>query len=460
MFSSSTVCAISTPAGQGGIAVVRVSGSNAVTVCDRVFTGTKGTLSRQPSHTVSFGKIGSHTPDGSMKVIDEALVTVFRAPHSYTGEDTVEIACHGSLFIQQEILKLLLANGCRMAAAGEFTQRAYLNGKMDLCRAEAVGDLIASSSAAAHNIAIRQMRGDFSNLLAELRDRLLHFATLVELELDFSEEDVEFAERTQLTALAAQLESAISRLTDSFATGNAIKNGIPVAIVGETNTGKSTLLNRLLREDKAIVSDVHGTTRDSIEDTILIGGMLFRFIDTAGIRNTADRIEQLGIERTFRKIEQASIILRLIDLSNDPPTVDLKIRDDQHLIVALNKADLLSPDALAAKQTFYAAAQLDVITISAKSGTGISQLEEKLLAGIPQLGENDVIVSNMRHYEELHHALAAIRRVMQSLDEGVPEDLLAQDIRCCISHLGNITGQQIHSEEVLDNIFKNFCIGK
>jgi tRNA modification GTPase len=462
---SSTICAVSTPAGRGGVAIVRISGPDAFTVCDRIYRPAKKnrSVTKQAARTISFGKIVRDE-----EVIDEVLVSVFRTPHSYTGEDTVEIACHGSVFIQQEILKLLLRNGCKMAAPGEFTQRAYLNGKLDLSQAEAVGDLIASSSAATHKIAMQQMRGDFSNLLANLRDELLRFVTLLELELDFSEEDVEFADRKELSELAEKIEYTISKLTDSFATGNAIKNGIPVAIVGATNAGKSTLLNRLLKEDRAIVSELHGTTRDSIEDAIIIQGILFRFIDTAGIRETKDSIEQLGIRRTFEKIEQASVVLWVTDLSDSSSTTSFDAifrkrhfpEKDRKLILILNKADKLSPEELASKQQFFRTLHPDQITISAKSGEGIDLLEQKLLACIPQISENDVIVSSMRHYESLTEALRAIQRVREGLSGNISGDLLTQDVRDCLSFLGNITGRQIHSEEVLQNIFKNFCVGK
>jgi tRNA modification GTPase len=456
MIPSDTICAISTPAGTGGIAVIRVSGNAAFAICDQLYTAKNGAkLHSQPSHTVSFGTI---------KNLDDVLLTVFRTPHAYTGEDTVEIACHGSLYIQQELLKLLLAHGCRMATAGEFTQRAFLNGKLDLSQAEAVGDLIAASAKATHDIAMRQMRGDFSNTLTLLRDELLHFTGLVELELDFSEEDVTFADRGQLMKLATKIETTINRLTDSFSTGNAIKNGIPVAIVGETNAGKSTLLNRLLQEDKAIVSEIHGTTRDSIEDTIIIRGLLFRFIDTAGIRDTADVIEQLGVMRTFRKIEQAAIVLWVVDLSADhanSETLFHKINSaDKRLILILNKADKLHSDELSAKNAFFNRIHPDSVTISAKSGAGMELLEEKLVTALPNIAEGDVVVSNVRHYDALTKALQAIRQVKQGLHDGISEDLLTGDIHECLVYLGSITGQQIQSEEVLQHIFKHFCIGK
>ena len=467
--SSDTICAISTPPGQGGIAIIRISGVDAFAICTRIFkpaifqSKINPELDSEQKSIITFGRIFS-----SDEILDEVLVLTFHAPHSYTGENVVEISCHGSLYIQQEILKLLLANGCRMATAGEFTQRAFLNGKLDLSQAEAVSDLIAASSASSHRIAIQQMRGGFSNELAVLRDRLLHFTSLVELELDFSDEDVEFADRTQLKDLAQQIAAVIRRLVDSFGTGNAIKNGIPVAIVGETNVGKSTLLNRLLRDNKAIVSDIHGTTRDAIEDTVVIDGLLFRFIDTAGIRKTCDTIEQLGIERTFQKIEQASIVLWVIDLTNETQETEqlatqiISRREGKKLILTLNKADMLTDEERKQKTAYYSRFHEDYIVISAKSDADIAALERKLIetANIPRIGENDVIVTNLRHYEALTHALSAIERVIEGLDAGISGDFLSQDIRECLSYLGEITGQQISTEEVLGNIFSRFCIGK
>jgi len=462
-----TICAISTPPGRGGIAVIRISGGNAFSVCRKIFkSATSSPFAKQKGRTgvtVNYG----HILRGD-EILDEVLVSVFRAPHSYTGEDVIEISCHGSLYIQQEILKLLLSAGCRLAAAGEFTQRAFLSGKLDLSQAEAVGDLIASSSAAAHRIAMQQMRGGISGELADLHDRLLHFTSLVELELDFAEEDVEFADRKQLNDLALHIEAVICRLAGSFAAGNAIRNGIPVAIAGQTNAGKSTLLNRLLRDDKAIVSDIHGTTRDAIEDTAVISGLMFRFIDTAGIRETQDAIEQLGIERTFKKIEQASIVLWLIDLSGDirdiePPAPQIIHHNtERKLILLLNKCDLLHEDECEQKATYFKRFNEDVMVFSAKSDRDIARLERKLteVANIPQIGDNDVIIANARHYEALTHALSAIRQVIAGVGSGISGELLSQDIRDCLYHLGEITGQRIGAEDVLENIFSKFCIGK
>ena len=465
--TSDTICAISTPPGQGAIAVIRISGIEAFPVCNKIFKPANRSalsLDKRKSGTYAvFGRIFS-----GEEIFDEVLVTIFCAPHSYTGEDVVEISCHGSLYIQQEILKLLLANGCRMATAGEFTQRSFLNGKLDLSQAEAVGDLIASSSAAAHRIAMQQMRGGVSAELAGLREKLLHFTSLVELELDFADEDVEFADRKQLKNLALHVEKVISRLIGSFKSGNAIKKGIPVAIVGETNAGKSTLLNRLLKEERAIVSDIHGTTRDAIEDTVVIGGLMFRFIDTAGIRHTQDTIEQLGIERTFRKIEQASIVLWMVDLTAvscglTHLSKEIASRSEgKKLIMIFNKTDLLTASELSCKIDSYNCFKIDRMVMSAKSDADITALESVLIqaAGIPQIGENDVIITNMRHYEALTFALAAIQRVIPGLDEGISGEFLSQDIRGCLFHLGQITGQQIGTEEVLGNIFSKFCIGK
>jgi len=465
--SSDTICAISTPPGRGGIAVIRISGEDAFAVCSKIFKPARSSISLpeegQTGASIIFGRIFRED-----EILDEVLVSTFHAPHSYTGENVAEISCHGSLYIQQEILKLLLAAGCRLATAGEFTLRAFFNGKLDLSQAEAVGDLIASSSAAAHRIAMQQMRGGISAELADLRDKLLHFTSLVELELDFADEDVEFADRKQLKDLAVQVETVIFRLAGSFEAGNAIKNGIPVAIVGETNTGKSTLLNRLLRDDRAIVSDIHGTTRDAIEDTVVIGGLMFRFIDTAGIRHTDDAIERLGIERTFLKIEQASIVLRVIDLTNDSQEIgqlseELASRSEgKKLILILNKADQLTAGEQSQKSACYDRFGIDCIVMSAKSDADLSTLERKLveLSGIPQIGENDVIVANARHYEALTLALEAIRQVISGLDDGISGEFLSHDIRECLFHLGQITGQQIGTEEVLGNIFSKFCIGK
>jgi tRNA modification GTPase TrmE len=457
------ICAISTPPGMGAIAVIRLSGEGSSALADKILTFPSGKkLTEVAANTVRFGQIGS---DG--EVLDEVLVTVFHAPHSFTGEESVEISCHGSVYIQQKIVELLLAEGARLAQAGEFTRRAFRNGKFDLSQAEAVADLISSSSRASHRVAMNQMRGGFARKLALLRDKLLHFASLIELELDFSEEDVEFANREKLSELTEEIEKEISRLANSFQLGNVIKKGIPVAIIGETNAGKSTLLNLLLDEEKAIVSDIHGTTRDVIEDVVNMRGVTFRFIDTAGIRQTSDAIETLGIERTFRKIEQASIVLWMIDLTTPREKIEQlatsiipKVKDKQ-VIILFNKADLIPDDERETKENLLPEVNAYRLFISAKQHYNTEQLQELLVkvAAIPTIGEEDVIVTNLRHYEALSKALEAIRRVKEGLEIGITHDFISQDIRECMFYLGEITGQ-ISTDEILGNIFSKFCIGK
>lgn len=457
------ICAISTPPGMGAIAVIRLSGTGSVALTDQIFRSPAGKkLTDAAANTVHFGRIHS-----GGEVLDEVLVTVFRAPHSFTGEESVEISCHGSVFIQQRLMELLLANGARMAQAGEFTRRAFRNGKFDLSQAEAVADLIASSSRAAHRVAMNQMRGGFAGKLTQLRDKLLQFVSLIELELDFSEEDVEFANREKLYELTQEIEEEIVRLTDSFRLGNAIKNGIPVAIIGETNAGKSTLLNLLLNEERAIVSDIHGTTRDVIEDVVNMEGVTFRFIDTAGIRQTTDTIETLGIERTYRKIEQASIVLWMIDLTTPRDKIEalavslIPRMKEKHLILLFNKADLIPEEERAAMDHFLPEVEGDRLFISAKQQYNTVRLQQLLVqaAAIPAISEEDVVVTNLRHYEALNKALEAIRRVEEGLENGITHDFVSQDIRECMFYLGEITGQ-ISTDEILGNIFSKFCIGK
>ena len=460
-----TICAISTAPGIGGIAVIRISGEQAFTACDAIFKPfTAGvTVSAMAPNTIRFGQIVADN-----ELVDEVLVSVFHAPHSFTGENVVEIACHGSQFIQQEILKLVLAQGCRLAQPGEFTQRAFLNGKMDLSQAEAVADVIASQSRAAHRLAMNQMRGGFSNELLILRDKLLTFTSLVELELDFSDhEDLEFADRSQLNTLADTIEQKIAKLVNSFSVGNAIKNGIPVAIVGETNAGKSTLLNVLLNEERAIVSDIHGTTRDVIEDTVNIKGVLFRFIDTAGLRETTDTIENLGIERTYQAIEKANIVLWIIDTSqinNQEKWLSEEIMkrvEHTPLILVFNKVDKLSEGERLALEQQFKDNRVPRIFISAKERLHTDELQELLYnaAKLPELSDQDIMVTNMRHYEALKQAHTAIVRVQDGLNDRISGDFLSQDIRECLHYLGEITGQ-ITTDEVLGNIFSKFCIGK
>ena len=460
-----TICAISTAPGVGGIAVIRISGELAFTACDAIFKPfTAGvTVSAMAPNTIRFGQIVA-----DHELVDEVLVSVFHAQHSFTGENVVEIACHGSQFIQQEILKLVLAQGCRLAQPGEFTQRAFLNGKMDLSQAEAVADVIASQSRAAHRLAMNQMRGGFSNELLILRDKLLTFTSLVELELDFSDhEDLEFADRSQLNTLADTIEQKIAKLVNSFSVGNAIKNGIPVAIVGETNAGKSTLLNVLLNEERAIVSDIHGTTRDVIEDTVNIKGVLFRFIDTAGLRETTDTIENLGIERTYQAIEKANIVLWIIDTSqinNQEKWLSEEIMkrvEHTPLILVFNKVDKLSEGERLALEQQFKDNRVPRIFISAKERLHTDELQELLYnaAKLPELSDQDIMVTNMRHYEALKQAHTAIVRVQDGLNDRISGDFLSQDIRECLHYLGEITGQ-ITTDEVLGNIFSKFCIGK
>ncbi|MDR2650835.1 MAG: tRNA uridine-5-carboxymethylaminomethyl(34) synthesis GTPase MnmE [Prevotellaceae bacterium] len=458
----STICAISTAAGIGGIAVIRISGENAIKNASKIFfvSNKNKNLFEVKSNTIIFGKIKNNKNE----IIDEALVSIFRAPHSYTGEDTVEISCHGSAYIQQQILKLLIENGCVLARAGEFTQRAFLNGKMDLSRAEAVADLINSESQAAHRLAMNQMRGKFSNELQNIRQKLVEFASLIELELDFNEEDVEFADRKELGKIAANIEEYISKLCKSFDVGNAIKNGISVAIVGETNVGKSTLLNILLNEERAIVSEIHGTTRDAIEDTTNIGGIMFRFIDTAGIRTTKDKIENMGIERTYNKIEQASIVLWVIDASQPLENAEnmlpkmIERCKNKKMIIVYNKIDINKSVENINITSNY---EIKQVSISAKENLNIELLQNILLetAQIPEIGTNDVIVTNVRHFEALQNAHLAIIRIQNGLKQNIPHDLLAQDIRDCIFHISTITGS-ITTDEILGNIFSKFCIGK
>ncbi len=464
MFSDSTICAISTPAGTGGIAVLRLSGKLAVAIADTVFKSPvrEKKLADQAANTLHFGSVYQ---DG--KLLDEVVVGLFRAPHSYTGEDVVEISCHGSRFIQQQLLQLLIDQGALLAQPGEFTQRAFLNGKMDLSQAEAVADLIASGNAAAHRVAMNQMRGGFSVEIGLLRDQLLHFITLVELELDFSEEDVEFADRSQLLALSEKIELLLDKLADSFRLGNALKNGIPVAIVGDTNAGKSTLLNSLLNEEKAIVSDIHGTTRDVIEDTVNLDGMLFRFFDTAGLRQTSDTIENMGIARSYQKLELASVVLLVLDLTSPLDKLVSRIREirgklkNQPLILVANKSDLASGEIRNELAGVGLQENEFLVFVVAKSRENLGSLVALMqkLVSADRVGEEDVIVTNLRHYEALTEAREAIRRTIEGLHAHLSGEFLSRDIRECLYYLGSITGQ-ITTDEVLGNIFKHFCIGK
>ena len=461
-----TICAIATAQG-GAIGSIRVFGPEAISITGSIFKPAKAgkLLSEQKPYTLTFGRIY----DGD-EMIDEVLVSLFRAPHSYTGEDSTEITCHGSTYILQQVMQLLIKNGCRMAQPGEYTQRAFLNGKMDLSQAEAVADLIASSSAATHRLAMSQMRGGFSKELTDLRNKLLNFTSMIELELDFSEEDVEFADRSALRKLADEIEQVISRLAHSFSVGNAIKNGVPVAIIGETNAGKSTLLNVLLNEDKAIVSDIHGTTRDVIEDTVNIGGITFRFIDTAGIRETNDTIESLGIERTFQKLDQAEIVLWMVDAVNAASQIEqlsekiIPRCEGKHLIVVFNKADLIEDkqkENVLSLLKDFPKESTESIFISAKQRKNTSELQKMLIdaAHLPTVTQNDIIVTNVRHYEALNKVLEAIHRVQNGLDSQISGDFLSQDIRECIFFISDIAGE-VTNDMVLQNIFQHFCIGK
>lgn len=458
------ICAISTAPGMGAIAVLRLSGEGVIGLTDKIFLSPTGKkLTDVKPNTVHFGQLLENG-----QPLDEVLITVFHAPHSFTGEESVEIACHGSVYIQQRILQLLINNGALLARPGEFTQRAFLNGKMDLSQAEAVADLIASTSSAAHRMALQQMKGQFSAELIKLRAELLHITSLLELELDFSEEDVEFADRKELYRIAQNIDLLLTKLCNSFSLGNVIKNGVPVAIVGNTNVGKSTLLNALLKDDKAIVSDIAGTTRDTIEDTINLNGITFRFIDTAGIRNTDDEVENMGIERTFAKIEQASVVLLLTDLSRGIESFETyylrvkeSIKPDAKLLIILNKTDIVDDALTILEDIKLLTSGEKIIAISAKNGYNIELLVNELIATVNThaLNSGDVIVSNVRHYEALSHAHEAIQRALVGIDSSLSGEFISQDIREGLHYIGEITGE-ISTNEVLGNIFKNFCIGK
>ncbi len=462
MIQNDTIIALATASGSGAIAVIRLSGKDAIALCDAQFRSVnKKTLSKEGTHTIHLG----HIVDDN-RTLDEVLVSVFKNPKSYTGEDVIEISCHGSPYIQQEIIQLFLRKGARIANPGEFTLRAFLNAKLDLSQAEAVADLIASDGEASHQIAIQQMRGGFSNEIKMLREELMNFASLIELELDFAEEDVEFANRYQFQELISRITNVLKRLIDSFAVGNVIKNGIPIAIIGEPNVGKSTLLNALLNEEKAIVSDIAGTTRDAIEDEMSIGGINFRFIDTAGIRETEDVVESIGIKKTFEKIEQAQVVVMLIDakelvtkgdrLKNEIAQIKNK-HPQKPLVIVANKVDAIDKERI----TNFESQIANLILLSAKTGEGVEELKSKLLdfVNTGALRNNDTIVTNSRHYDALLKALEEIVKVQEGIDANLSGDLLAIDIRQALYHFGEITGE-ITSDDLLGNIFANFCIGK
>ena len=470
------ICALATPAG-GAIGIIRLSGSNAITITDKIFQSANGkSLEEAKPYTLHYGEI----KDKDGNTIDDVLVSVFRASHSYTGENSTEISCHGSRYILQQVLHRFTEVGCRQAEPGEYTRRAYLNGKMDLSQAEAVADLIASTNKATHKMALSQLKGHFSNELSLLRKKLLKMTSLLELELDFSDhEELEFADRSELQALAEEINHKITTLAHSFETGNALKQGVAVAIVGKTNVGKSTLLNRLLHEEKAIVSDIHGTTRDVIEDTTLIDGITFRFIDTAGIRKTDDIVENIGIERTFQKMEEAKIVIWLLDEQPSASEIEeMKLKNQgKKLLVVFNKMDKLENDKLAfdkfthscgsdsseaeASEGESSEAQSPLF-ISARTGENVSSLEQALVkaADIPEITENDVIITSARHYEALLRAHNSLSRVLESMEMGMSGDIIAEDLKMVLEELGEITGGQISSQETLNNIFKHFCIGK
>lgn len=473
MIPNETIVALATPSGAGAIAVIRISGKNSILIASLVFQSVSGKdITKQKTHTLHLGYIA----DGP-KIYDQVLLSIFKNPNSYTGEDVVEISCHGSVFIQQQIIQLLLRKGCKMAQPGEFTLRAFLNGKLDLSQAEAVADLISSDNEASHQIAMQQMRGGFSNEIAKLREELLNFASLIELELDFAEEDVEFADRTQFHDLLNRIEFVLKRLIDSFAVGNVIKNGIPIAIVGEPNVGKSTLLNALLNEERAIVSEIAGTTRDTIEDELVIEGIGFRFIDTAGIRETNDVVESIGIKKTFEKIEQAQVVVFLVDSSQlslfgSQLSVDqLKMEIEQirnkyphkTILTIINKKDLISSELLHLLETQLTTEnkQQQTLFISAKNKEGIDELKQTLLSFVNTgaLRNNETIITNTRHYDSLLKALEEIQKVKWGLETNLSSDLMAIDIREALYHFGEITGE-VTNDELLGNIFANFCIGK
>lgn len=468
--SEECICALATPAG-GAIGIIRLSGSEAIRLTDKVFVSVSGKqLSAAKPNTLHYGEI----KDKDGHTIDDVLVSVFRAPHSYTGEDSTEISCHGSRYILQQVLQRLIEVGCRQAEPGEYTRRAYMNGKMDLSQAEAVADLIASTNKATHQMALSQLKGHFSSELTVLREKLLKMTSLLELELDFSDhEELEFADRSELRALAAEIEKKITTLAHSFETGNALKQGVPVAIVGKTNVGKSTLLNRLLHEEKAIVSNIHGTTRDVIEDTTLIDGITFRFIDTAGIRKTDDVVENIGIERTYQKMEEAKIVIWLLDAQPTEAEIeDMKEKNlGKKLLMVFNKIDEISFDkaVLSSDENSQTSSSISlsdenvsILNISARTGENVSDLEQALVkaADIPEITENDVIVTSARHYEALLRADESLSRVLESMDMGMSGDIIAEDLKMVLEELGEITGGQISSQETLNNIFKHFCIGK
>ncbi|MCR5660484.1 MAG: tRNA uridine-5-carboxymethylaminomethyl(34) synthesis GTPase MnmE [Bacteroidales bacterium] len=467
ILNTDTICAIATPHGMGAIAVVRVSGPEAISIVSQLFIQNDKPfdIEKMVANKVYYGHIVDHGD-----LLDEVLVTFYRVPHSFTGEDSVEISVHGSVFVQQKLLQILIAHGCRMAEAGEFTRRAFVNRKFDLAQAEAIADLISSESEATHRLAINQLKGGFSKELQMMRSKLLEMTSLMELELDFSEEDVEFADRSQLKALLQETLNHVNKLKDSFRLGNAIKNGVPVAIVGQTNTGKSTLLNALLGEDRAIVSDIAGTTRDTIEETLNINGILYRFIDTAGLRNTDETIEKIGIERSYKKISEATVVIGMLDATNDYGSVfsaanDIRSKVDlahQQLILCINKVDTLTDQGEALLGELRIDLDDDdimVICLSAKHGFGLNDLYNTLKHSQPLAAPNATLVTNVRHYEALLHASESLQSVQQGLEINIPTDLISQDLRQALYYLGSITGE-ITTDEVLGTIFSRFCIGK